>query len=66
MKSKPVLYRVYTRKGEYHHAYNASLEGSLLWAIDCAKTVSGSVKEVFEDKTEKEVFNCIKNKKCSL
>ena len=62
MKSKPVLYRVYNRKGEYHHAYSATLKGSLLWAIDCAKTV----KEVYEDKTEKEIFTSKKNAKCSL
>ena len=66
MKSKPVLYRVYNRKGEYHHAYSATLKGSLLWAIDCAKTVHGSVKEVYEDKTEKEIFTTKKNAKCSL
>ena len=64
MKSKPTLYRVYNSKGEYHHAYNSSLEGALGWAIDCAKTVNGSVKEVNEDGTEKEVFNCKKEVKC--
>ena len=65
MKSKPTLYRVYNRKGEYHHAYSAILEGSLAWAIDCAKTVHGSVKEISEDGTEKEVFSCFKEIKCS-
>ena len=66
MKNKAVLYRVYNRKGEYHHAYSATLKGSLLWAIDCAKTVHGSVKEVYEDKTEKEIFTSKKDAKCSL
>ena len=36
MKSKPILYRVYTKKGEYHHGYSAELNGSRDWAIDCA------------------------------
>jgi hypothetical protein len=60
MKSKKTLYRVYNRKGEYHHAYNSALDGALDWAIDCAKTVNGSVKEVCDDGTEKEVFTCSK------
>ena len=64
MKSKPTLYRVYNRKGEYHHAYNSSLEGGLGWAIDCAKTVNGSVKEVCDDGSEKEIFSCTKEIKC--
>jgi len=64
MKSKPTLYRVYNSKGEYHHAYNSSLEGALDWAIDCAKTVNGSVKEVNDEGTEKEVFSCKKQVKC--
>ena len=63
MKSKPVLYRVYNRKGEYHHAYSATLKGSLLWAIDCAKRINGSVVEVFENGDEKEVFACQKKNK---
>ena len=65
MKSKATLYRVYNRKGEYHHAYSPSLEGALVWAIACAKTVNGSVREVFEDGTEKEVFTFKKEAKCS-
>ena len=60
MKSKKTLYRVYNSKGEYHHAYNSILDGALEWAIDCAKTVNGCVKEVLEDGTEKELFNCLK------
>ena len=63
MKNKPVFYRVYNRKGEYHHGYSATLDGSIGWAIDCAKTVNGFVKEVFSDKTEKEIFNCQKKTK---
>ena len=65
MKNKSTLYRVYDNKGEYHHGYSATLEGSLGWAIDCAKTVNGSVKEVLGDGTEKEVFSCSKGIKCS-
>jgi|TARA_R100000655_G_scaffold49128_2_gene86652 hypothetical protein len=55
MKNKH--YIVYNRAGEYHHSYNANLDGALNWAIDCAKTVRGSVKEVVEDK-ETVVFDC--------
>ena len=58
-------YKVYTRGGEYHHGYNASLEGALLWAIDCAKTIGGSVRELGENGEEVEVFNSIKNSPCS-
>tara|TARA_R110001599_G_scaffold277937_1_gene479293 strand:- start:548 stop:748 length:201 start_codon:yes stop_codon:yes gene_type:complete len=49
-------YKVYTKKGEFHHGYNASLKGSLSWAIDCAKTINGSVIEVDENGEEKEIF----------
>ena len=59
-------YRVYTKRGEYHHAYNASLEGALSWAIDCAKTVGGSVKEIHENGEEIEVFNSTIETPCSL
>jgi|TARA_R110000824_G_scaffold197377_1_gene380778 hypothetical protein len=65
MKSKLILYRVYNHKGEYHHGYSPVLKGSLGWAIDCAKTVNGSVKEIFDDETSKEVFSCTKEIKCS-
>ena len=65
MKNKITLYRVYNSKGEYHHGYSATLEGSLAWAIDCAKTVRGLVKAVSEDGTEEEVFSCLKEIKCS-
>ena len=63
MKSKATLYRVYSRKGEYHHAYNSSLDGALGWAIDCAKRVNGSVVEVLENGDEKEIFTSKKEKK---
>ena len=57
-------YRVYTRAGEYHHAYNASLEGALQWAIECAKTIKGSVNEVLETGEEKQVFNSGEKSTC--
>jgi|TARA_R100000664_G_C2745023_1_gene132908 hypothetical protein len=52
-----VNYRVYNRKGQYHHCYSPSLEGALDWAIDCAKVVHGSVREVYPDGEEKEIFS---------
>tara|TARA_Y100000004_G_C8904522_1_gene408052 strand:- start:94 stop:291 length:198 start_codon:yes stop_codon:yes gene_type:complete len=64
MKLKPILYRVYTKKGEYHHGYSAELKGSRDWAIDCAKTVRGFVKEVYEGyETEKLIFDYNKKTK---
>jgi hypothetical protein len=66
MKNPPFKYSVYTRKGEYHHGYSARLEGSLRWAIDCAKTVGGSVKEIHENGEEIEVFNSPIETPCSL
>ena len=65
MKSKPIKYNVYTRKGEYHHGYSPRLEGSLMWAIDCAKSVGGSVKEIYENGKEVEIFNWEKKTACS-
>ncbi len=59
-------YKVYTRAGEYHHGYNAALDGALAWAIDCAKTVRGSVREVRENGTETEVFNYGEEAVCSV
>jgi hypothetical protein len=56
MKNKQ--YIVYNRAGEYHHGYNARLEGALGWAIDCAKTVRGLVKEVSTDGKQTVVFDC--------
>ena len=56
MKNKQ--YKVYTAAGEYHHVYNSTLEGALDWAIDCAKIVKGSVREVCNDGKETVVFNC--------
>ena len=58
--NKPKQYIVYTQRGEYHHGYNGSLDGALDWAIDCAKTVRGSVKEIWTNGREVEVFNCHK------
>jgi len=63
--NKPKQYIVYTKRGEYHHGYNGSLEGALNWAIDCAKTVRGSVIEVWSNGSEVEVFNCYKKDSCS-
>ena len=60
MSKKSVIYRVYTRKGQFHHCYSALLEGALGWAIDCAKVVGGSVKEVTPEGVETEVFSCSK------
>ena len=56
MKNKQ--YIVYNHAGEYHHGYNASLEGSLGWAIDCAKMVRCSVKQVSTSGKEVVVFDC--------
>ena len=50
-------YKVYTKKGEFHHAYSGSLKGSLSWAIDCARTINGFVMEIDEDGKEIEIFN---------
>ena len=59
-------YKVYNKRGEYHHVYNGNLEGALGWAIDCAKRVGGSVRAVEDSKKETEVFNCAKEVICSL
>ena len=58
-------YRVYNKRGEYHHGYNGSLKGALSWAIDCAKRVGGSVREVSNSGKEKELFNWTKQTTCS-
>ena len=60
MSNKSVIYRVYTRKGHFHHCYSAALEGALGWAIDCAKVVGGSVRETSPEGVEVEVFSCSK------
>ena len=60
MSKKSVIYRVYTRKGQFHHCYSAALEGALGWAIDCAKVVGGSVRETSPEGVEVEVFSCSK------
>jgi len=58
MKTKTIFYKVYTRKGEYHHGYSAKLKGSRGWAIDCARVVGGYVTQVANDleKTEKKIY----------
>ena len=60
MSKKSLSYRVYTRKGQFHHCYSTALEGALGWAIDCAKVVGGSVREVSDEGIEIEVFTCSK------
>ena len=60
MSKKSVIYRVYTRKGQFHHCYSAVLEGALGCAIDCANVVGGSVREVSPEGVEVEVFSCSK------
>lgn len=57
MKQELVRYRVYDKKGHYHHSY--ILEDD---AITCAKQVMGSVKIIDSD-SEKEVFVVSKKKK---
>jgi len=57
MNEKLVKYRVYDKKGEYHHSYISKND-----AINCAKYVSGSVKSV-KDSEEKEIFTSKKEKK---
>jgi hypothetical protein len=64
MKNNRVLYRVYNRKGDYHHSYGTTLDGSLDWAIDCAKKIQGSVTAVLEDEEEEEeIYNFKKDAK---
>ena len=65
MKKEVIHYRVYTKKGEYHHGYSAKLEGSRNWAIDCAKTIRGRVTEVYDDVDgpEEAIFDCNKKVK---
>ena len=57
MNQELVKYRVYDKKGQYHHSYQIKDD-----AIECAKHVSGSVKELGGD-YEKEIFNAKKLKK---
>ena len=54
MNQELVKYRVYDKKGHYHHSYQIKND-----AIDCAKHVGGSVKELGDD-AEKEIFNAKK------
>ena len=57
MNKELTKYRVYDKKGEYHHSYTSKDD-----AINCAKYVSGPVKSV-KDNEDKEVFNSEKKKK---
>lgn len=57
MNQELVRYRVYDKKGQYHHSYVLEED-----AITCAKHVMGSVKIIGED-SEKEVFIVSKKKK---
>ena len=57
MNQELVKYRVYDKKGEYHHSYLFEHD-----AINCAKYVSGSVKSIKAD-GEKEIFNSKKQTK---
>lgn len=57
MNQELVRYRVYDKKGQYHHSYVLEED-----AITCAKHVMGSVKMIGED-SEKEVFIVNKKKK---
>ncbi len=60
MNQELVRYRVYDKKGHYHHSYISEDD-----AITCAKHVMGSVK-IIENDSEKEVFVVSKKKKWSL
>tara|TARA_A200000159_G_C7292793_1_gene326483 strand:+ start:759 stop:932 length:174 start_codon:yes stop_codon:yes gene_type:complete len=57
MNQELVRYRVYDKKGQYHHSYISEED-----AINCAKHVMGSVK-IIETDSEKEVFIVSKRKK---
>lgn len=57
MNQELVKYRVYDKKGQYHHSYLVESD-----AINCAKYVLGSVKSVKPD-GEKEIFNSKKQSK---
>ena len=36
-------YRVFDHKNNFHQSYDASLQGALGWALDCAKRVHGYI-----------------------
>jgi len=57
MNQELTRYRVYDKKGQYHHSYISEED-----AITCAKHVMGSVK-IIENDSEKEVFVVSKKKK---
>ena len=44
-----IIYRVYNGKGRYQQSYESSLEGSYLWATDCAILTGGEVHEAVVD-----------------
>lgn len=57
MNQELTRYRVYDKKGQYHHSYISEED-----AVTCAKHVMGSVK-IIENDSEKEVFVVSKKKK---
>ena len=40
-----VIYRVYDKKDRYHQSYSPKLNDAKNWAIDCASSIKGYVKE---------------------
>ena len=40
-----VIYRVYDKKDRYHQSYSPKLNDARNWAIDCATSIKGYVKE---------------------
>ena len=48
-KNTNTLYRVYDRKGKYHHSYTPYNKEVLSWAVDCATSIKGKVYEVSLD-----------------
>ena len=54
--NKETLYRVYDKKGAYHHSYSKESD-----AINCAKHILGSVK-IVDGKQEEEIFKLFKYK----
>ena len=61
-KNNDKLYRVFDKKGKYHHSYSFTNKDSFGWAVDCASMVRGKVYEVGFDEfgksnTSKLVFS---------
>jgi len=48
-KNTNTLYRVYDKRGKYHHSYTRYNKESLSWAVDCAASIKGKVYEVSLD-----------------